>query len=290
VPNVSEGRDRATLERLAASVRAIPGVRLADVHADAVHHRSVYTMLGDAEALRAAVLALCGTAIAAIDLTGHRGAHPRIGAVDVVPFVPLGPTPMAEAVAAARTTGVAIADRYELPVLFYEAAATAPHRRALEAVRRGQFEGLAARLASPEWAPDAGPARPHPSAGAVAVGARPILVAFNVNLATRDLAVGRAVARAVRTSNGGLPAVKAMALALADRGLVQVSMNLTDVDTTPPRAAFDAVVGEAARHAVEVTDSELVGLAPAAAMSPDDARRMRVAGWHPDLVLDRYLD
>jgi glutamate formiminotransferase len=289
VPNVSEGRDRAVLERLAERVRAIPGVRLVDVHADPVHHRSVYTMLGEAEALQAAVLGLCEVAIGAIDLAAHRGAHPRIGVVDVVPFVPIGTAGMTEAVAAAHATGAAIADRHGVPVLFYEAAATAPHRRRLEVVRRGQFEGLAAKFVTPGWSPDAGPARPHPTAGAVAVGARPILVAFNVNLATRDLDVGHAVARAVRTSGGGLAAVKAMALALPDRGLVQISMNLTDIGTTPPVTAFDAVMREAARHGVAVVESELVGLAPAAAISPDDARRMLIAEWHSGKVLETYL-
>jgi glutamate formiminotransferase len=196
---------------------------------------------------------------------------------------------MADAVAAAHAAGAAIADRFGLPVLFYGEAATAPHRRPLEAVRRGQFEGLAERLTTPEWRPDAGPATPHPTAGAVAVGARPILVAFNVNLATRDLAIARAVARAVRESSGGLPAVKAMGLALPERGLVQVSMNLTDVARTPPRSAFAAVAREAGRHGVAVAESELVGLAPAATLTADDARAMRVAGWQPRKVLETYL-
>jgi glutamate formiminotransferase len=289
VPNVSEGRDRAVLDRLAACVRATPGVRLADIHFDAVHHRSVYTMLGPPAALHAAVLALCEAAIGAIDLTRHAGAHPRIGAVDVVPFVPVGGAPMADAVVAARAAGMAIAARFGLPVLFYGEAATASHRRPLEAVRRGQFEGLAARLTTPEWHPDAGPATPHPTAGAVAVGARPILVAFNVNLATRDLAIARTVARAVRESSGGLPAVKAMGLTLPERGLVQVSMNLTDIARTPPRSAFEAVAREAGRHGIAVAESELVGLAPTAALTADDARAMRVAGWHSGKILETYL-
>jgi glutamate formiminotransferase len=235
------------------------------------------------------MLRLTGDAIAHIDLRRHRGAHPRLGAVDVIPFVPLGRTTMAEAIAAAVSAARAIAEAYALPVYLYEQAATAPHRRRLEHVRRGQFEGLADKLRDPAWRPDAGPAVPHPTAGAVAVGARRLLVAYNVNLATDRLDVGQAVARAVRESNGGLPHVKAMALALPDRRLVQVSMNLTDVDVTPMHVVYDAVVREAARFGVTVAESELVGLVPASAVGAAAADRLAIAGWSASRVLDSRL-
>ena len=287
VPNVSEGRDGRLLDRMAARLSGTAGVRLLDVHRDADHHRSVFTLVGEAPALTDAVLGLCDDAVTGIDLRRHHGAHPRIGAVDVVPFVPVGAATMDEAVAAARATGRAIAERFGIPVLLYEDAATAPHRRRLEAVRRGRFEGLAEKLRAPDWQPDFGPAAPHPSFGAVAVGARRLLVAYNINLATDRLEVATAVAAAVRTSSGGLPHVKAMAVALPGRGLVQVSMNLTHVEATPIAVVFDAVTREAARHGV--AESEVVGLVPAAALADVAARALRIAGWSPDKILDARL-
>lgn len=289
VPNVSDGRDGHLLDRMAARLSGTAGVRLLDVHRDADHHRSVFTLVGEAPALTHAILGLCDDAVTGIDLRRHHGAHPRIGAVDVVPFVPVGAATMDEAVAAARATGRAIAERFGIPVLLYEDAATAPHRRRLEAVRRGRFEGLAEKLRAPDWQPDFGPGVPHPSFGAVAVGARRLLVAYNINLATDRLEVATAVAAAVRASSGGLPHVKAMAVALPARGLVQVSMNLTHVEATPIAVVFDAVTREAARHGVAVAESEVVGLVPAAALADVAARTLRMAGWNPDKILDTRL-
>ncbi len=289
VPNVSEGRDAGVIERLAAGLAATPGVRLLDVHQDADHHRSVYTLVGEASALTAAIVGLCETALEAIDLRRHVGAHPRIGAVDVVPFVPIGDATMAQAVAAARATGAALAEQLGVPILLYEEAATAAHRRRLEHVRRGRFEGLADKLRQPDWRPDFGPSAPHPTFGATAVGARRLLVAYNVNLATGRLDIGSAVAAAVRASSGGLPHVKAMALMLAGCGRVQVSMNLTDVDETPMDVVFDAVSREAARHGVAVADSEVVGLVPARALGHADAAALRIANWQPSKVLESHL-
>ena len=198
---------------------------------------------------------------------------------------------MADAVAAARPAATVVADSYGVPVLLYEEAASAPHRRRLEHVRRGQFEGLEARLAEPAWRPDAGPARPHPTAGAIAMGARRLLVAWNINLATDRLEVATAVARTIRESGGGLPAVKAMGLALPDRGLVQVSMNLVDVERTPMHVVYDAVEREARRHGVAIAESELIGLVPAAVVGAAAADRLRIAGWQGSRVLDsRLLD
>lgn len=289
VPNVSEGRDGAAIERMAARIGSTAGVRLLDVHSDAVHHRSVFTMVGEAAALTDAILGLCDEAGRAIDLRRHAGAHPRIGAVDVVPFVPIGAASMADAIAAAQATGAAIAARFAVPVWLYEEAASAPHRRRLEEVRRGRFEGLATRLQQPDWPPDFGPASPHPTMGAVAVGARRLLVAFNINLATGRLDIGAAIARQVRASSGGLPHVKAMALALPARDLVQVSMNLTNIDETPMDVVFEAVARAAATHGVTIAESELVGLVPAAALASIGAAALRIAGWQPSRILETRL-
>lgn len=297
IPNVSEGRRPEVVAALTAALEERPGVRLLDHSSDPDHDRSVFTLAGEADALHDALLGLFETALAAIDLArtshGPPGVHPRMGAVDVVPFVPLAGSAMADAVAAARRLGRAVAERFELPVLLYEEAASAPERRNLAQVRRGGFEGLAEKLALPEWAPDFGPARPHPSAGAVAVGARRFLIAFNAVLATDDLEVARAVARAVRESSGGLPAVKAIGVPLASRGRVQVSMNLVDYRVTSPAAAMAAVERAAAARGVEVEEGELVGLMPEDALLGSiectrDALRLG-ADFGPDRIVERRL-
>jgi glutamate formiminotransferase len=288
VANVSEGRRREVLSACEAAVVSA-GARLLDVHADGAHNRSVFTFAGTPDAIERAAVALFEPALAAIDLRTHTGVHPRIGAVDVVPFVPLDGATMADCVAIARRVGAAVAARYHLPVFLYEDAASTPERTPLEHIRRGQFEGLAEKLTRPEWRPDFGPAVPHPSAGATAVGARRLLVAFNVNLATDRLDVARAVARAVRQSSGGLPFVKALGLSLTDRGIVQVAMNLTNVERTPIDRAFGAVTAEAARHGVHVLESEIIGLVPASALTDEAARAFKVAGWSDQLVLENRL-
>jgi glutamate formiminotransferase / 5-formyltetrahydrofolate cyclo-ligase len=267
VANVSEGRDRRALAAMGDAVRAIAGVRLADVHSDADHHRSVFTMLGAPAVVEAAALALAEAALARIDMREHHGLHPRLGALDVVPFVPLGDTPMRVAVDIAHRVGTALAERHALPVYFYGAAARAPARRELPDVRRGGYEALAGRLTTPAGAPDAGPPRFDARAGAAIVGARTVLVAYNVWLDTPDVAVARAVARAVRERDGGLPAVRALGVALPSRGLVQVSLNLLDHRITPLHTVFDRVVQEAARHGVGIRRGELVGLAPRGAFA-----------------------
>lgn len=314
VPNVSEGRRPAVFDRLVAALTGHPGATLLDASRDPDHNRSVFTLAGDAAGLRAALLALYGVALAEIDLGRHRGVHPRVGAVDVVPFVALGDTPRAAAVAAARDLAREVAARFDLPVYLYEEAASSPHRRLLAGLRRGGPEDLAARLAAslavpaaappapsaapparspaapgapasgsatapPDWLPDFGPPRLHPTAGATAIGARPFLVAANAVLDSGEAAVARAVARAVRESGGGLPGVRALGLLLASRGLVQVSMNLVDVARTPPAVAFAAVAREAARHGARVVERELIGLVPEAALvgEGEEAERLRVA-------------
>ena len=289
VPNVSEGRDAARLARFAAAVRATPGVSLADVHADPDHHRSVFTVLGPPPAVAAAALALADAVVAEVDMRIHRGIHPRIGALDVLPFVPLAGVTMAEAVALAHRTGRALAERYALPVYYYAEAARRPERRTLRELRHGEYEGLPARLASAEGSPDDGPARFDPRAGGLLVGARDVLIAYNVWLASTDLDAARAIARAVRASGGGLPAVQALGLPLASRGRVQVSMNLLDYRVTPIPAAFDRVRDEAAGRGLAIERAELVGLAPRAAFAGRALRSVGLEDIAPRPYLDTWL-
>jgi glutamate formiminotransferase len=289
VPNVSEGRRPEVVEAMAAAVRAVSGVRLLDRSSDGTHNRSVLTMAGEAGPLKDAVLALFRVAIETIDLRSHRGEHPRLGAVDVVPFIPLEGATMAGCVALARETGAEVAARYDLPVFLYEEAATAPGRTNLENIRRGEFEGLAGKMASPEWAPDFGPARPHPTAGATAIGARMPLIAFNINLQTDRLDVAKQIAAAVRHSSGGLRFVKAMGIPLEDRGIVQVSMNLTNFEKTPIFRVFELVKREAARYGVAVLESEIIGLVPAGAIVGAAEYFLQLERFTPNQVLETRL-
>jgi len=291
VPNFSEGTRGAVIERIVAPFRGRAGVRLLDHRADPDHNRLVVSLVGDPEPLADALAESCRAAVASIDLRTHRGAHPRIGAVDVVPFVPLRNFTMEECVELARAFARRFSRETGVPVYFYEEAATRPERRNLEDVRRGQFEGLCRDMGLPGRAPDVGGPAVHPSAGATAVGARRFLVAFNVNLASRDLAVAKAVAKAVRASSGGLPCVKAVGVELADRGMVQVSMNLTDHRRTPVHLALERVRAEARSRGVEVAETELYGMVPAEAMLDAAAHYLRAAGFHPSQVIElRLLD
>jgi len=289
VPNVSEGRDAGRLARFADAVGSVAGVSLADVHADPDHHRSVFTLLGSPAAVVAAALALADAVVAEVDMRAHHGIHPRLGALDVLPFVPLRGMTMAEAVALAHQAGHALAARHALPVYYYAQAARRPERRALRELRHGEYEGLAARLASAEGAPDDGPARFDPRAGAVVVGARDVLVAYNVWLAGDDLDAARAIARAVRASSGGLPAVQALGLPLASRARAQVSMNLLDYRVTPIPAAFDRVREEAARRGLAVERAELVGLVPRAAFAGRPPASVGLEHFAPASYLDTWL-
>src|SRR4029453_16208794 len=210
VPNISEGRRPDVVAAAVAALRATPGLRVLDVQSDQDHNRSVLTLAGDEAALRAGLLALYEVAVARIDLRTHQGEHPRLGALDVVPFIPLEGATMADCVALAREVGQAVAERFGVPVFLYEEAASAPHRRNLEDIRRGEFEGLAKKMAPAQWAPDFGPAAAHASAGASVVGARMPLIAYNVNLGTADLEIAKRIAKGIRHSSGGYPFVKAM--------------------------------------------------------------------------------
>jgi glutamate formiminotransferase len=291
VPNFSEGRRVEVVDAVAAAVTGTPGVQLLDSTSDADHNRSVLTLAGEPDAVAEAMEEAVAVAVQLIDLRGHEGQHPRIGAVDVVPFVPLGDSTMDECVALARRFGARIAARFELPVYLYAAAATRPDRVVLADVRRPQFEGLRERIGDPDREPDFGPARVHPSAGAVAVGARPFLIAYNIELASNDVELAKRIARRVRESSGGLPRVQALGLYLEELACAQVSMNLLDFTITPLWAVWDAVRALAANEGVELQDSELIGLAPLAALisvadhidvpaeAPVEARITAAAEW-----------
>jgi glutamate formiminotransferase len=265
VPNVSEGRRLDTVERLADAIAGVPGVHLLDRTSDASHNRSVFTLAGPAGAVGTALERLVGASIKEIDMDAHSGEHPRIGAVDVIPFVPLGDTTMEETVEIARDFGERLARTYELPVYLYAEAARRSERVKLADVRRGQYEGLKSEISQHGREPDFGPARMHPSAGAVAVGARPFLIAYNINLESPDKELAIRIARRIRESGGGLPKVQANGFFIEELGRAQVSMNLLDFRTTPLWRVWETVRAEAAEDAVELAESELIGLAPLAA-------------------------
>jgi glutamate formiminotransferase len=293
VPNFSEGRRPEVLEEIVQSIHQIDGVTLLDSSRDETHNRSVVTFAGEAQSVVRAATAAVGRALQLIDMEQHTGAHPRIGAVDVIPFVPLGATRLDECVDLARRFGEQIAKLFDLPVYLYGEAALRPERRRLADVRRGQYEGLKAEIAgNHEREPDFGPARMHPRGGAVAVGARKPLIAFNVNLATDDVAVAKRIAHAIRESSGGLPAVQAMGVMLenpGDKRYAQVSMNLVDWE----RTGISRVVREIRRLALEagtdVDHCELIGLAPTAALLEVSADALGLHGFTPDQALELRL-
>ncbi len=267
VPNFSEGRREEVIAAILAAAEAVHGVAVLDVHRDPAHNRSVLTLVGEADAMVEAAFRCAQTAAGLIDMATHRGEHPRMGATDVIPCVPLGDTPMTACVDLAHRLGRRIGDDLEIPVYLYAEAATRPERRRLPDVRRPQFEGLQRLVGSdPVVSPDFGPPRLG-SAGATAVGARPFLIAFNVNLASEDLSIARAIARAIRESSGGMRGVQALGMRTPDPSVVQVSTNLLDLDATPLLALFEAIQREAAARGAKVLGSELVGLIPTAALA-----------------------
>ena len=265
VPNVSEGRRLDAVERLARSIDRVPGVFLLDRTSDASHNRSVFTLAGPAGAVSEALEGLVETAIHEIDMEAHGGEHPRIGAVDVIPFVPLADTTMDEAIELSRAFGRRIADRFGLPVYLYAQAAMRSERVKLADVRRGQYEGLKTEISQRGREPDFGPSRLHPSAGAVAVGARPFLIAYNINLDTPDRELAVRIARRIRESGGGLPKVQGNGFFIEELQRAQVSMNILDFRTTPLWLVWETVRAEAAEDGIELAESELIGLAPLAA-------------------------
>jgi glutamate formiminotransferase len=282
VANFSEGRDAATVRAIEDAIASSAGVLVLRAERDADHNRSVITFAGPPDAVSEGALRGIAVAVERIDLRRHQGVHPRMGAADVVPFVPLEGATLQDCVAIARRTGQEVWKRLGVPVYFYEAAAASPDRRLLENCRRGGFE-------NPKIAPDLGGPALHPSAGACIIGARKILIAFNINLQTDDVSVAREIARKIRASSGGMPFVKALGLPLAARGLAQVSMNLTDFEQTPLHEVFDAVWREAAARGVEIAGSEIIGLVPKKALEDAAAHYLKCENFESGLVLENRL-
>jgi len=289
VPNFSEGRRRDVIEAIVEALD-VEGARVVFAEADPDHHRLDTTVLGDADAVRRSAIAGVAAAVKRIDMFEHRGKHPRMGAADVVPFMPVREVTMDECVALARDVGRELAETLNLPVYLYGEAALVSERRSLADVRKGEFEGLREAVAAGDRLPDFGP-HEIGRAGATAVGARKPLVAFNTYLSGDDEAAAKDIARAVRESSGGLPAVRAIGFSVPERGCVTVSMNLVDFEVTGIREAFDAVANEASARGMEVMDSEIVGLAPEAALPPGDQEHVRLKGFSPEeQILERLVE
>ncbi len=290
VPNFSEGRRKEVVDAIAAAIASVRGVRILDQEMDANHNRCVITFVGDRRAVAEGAFAGARRAVELIDMRVHHGEHPRIGALDVLPFIPIDGVTMDDCVAIARAVGKRIADELGVPVYLYEAAATRSDRKDLPNVRRGEYEGLKVAIETdPDRRPDFGPARMHPTAGATVVGARPILVAFNVNLATKDVAMAKRIAKAIRESSGGLPAVRAKGFELTDRGLVQVSMNLIDYHKTSPLRVFEEIRKLAAAEGVGIAESEVIGLIPMEPLLEAAVAHFRLANFQRGQILETRL-
>jgi len=290
VPNFSEGRRKEVVDAIAQAIASVHGVRVLDQEMDADHNRSVITFVGDRTSVVEAAFRGAKKAVELIDMSRHRGEHPRVGALDVLPFVPIAGVTMDDCVDLARAVGKRIADELQVPVYLYEAAATRPDRRALPDVRRGEYEGLKIEIeTNPDRKPDFGSPRLHPTAGACIVGARPVLIAWNVNLRTTDVGVAKRIAKAIRESDGGLPAVRAKGFDLADRELVQVSMNMVDYRKTSLVQAFEAIRALAAKEGVEIAESEIIGLVPLDALVEAATQYLKLARFHREQILETRL-
>ena len=289
VPNFSEGRDEAVLARILEALRACGEIRVIDGSMDHDHNRSVVTFLGTPDGVARAAHEACRTALDLIDMRDQKGAHPRIGAVDVVPFIPVRDMDMREAVVLARDFGTAFGERNGVPVYFYGEAARKEERRTLAFLRKGGYERLKEKMADPRWMPDAGPAAFNPKSGASAVGARDILIAFNINLGTGDLSVAREIAAAIRQSGGGLKHVQAMGVYLASRGIAQVSMNLTNYRETAIRKVYEAVRERAAARGVEILESELIGCVPREALAEGEAEAFNICAFCEERIIENHF-
>lgn len=289
VPNFSEGRDLDKIEKIVNPFRGKDGVKLLDYKRDEDHNRLVVTVVGEPQSVKNAMLEAMGTAIELIDMTKHRGQHPRMGAIDVVPFIPIKNVSMTEAVELAREVAKEASERFGLPIFMYEKAATDPQRENLANIRKGEFEGMAEKIKLPEWRPDYGPAAIHPTAGATVVGARMPLVAFNVNLNTNSMDIANKIARNVRFLNGGLRYCKAIGIELKDRGIVQISMNMTDYTKTALYRAFELVRIEAARYGVSIVGSEVIGLLPMEALIDTAVYYLGIEDFSMEQILENRL-
>ncbi len=289
VPNFSEGRDRAVIDAIVGEVRDLAEVKVLDVNPDPSHNRTVLTFVAAPALAKEAAFRATAKAAALIDMEKHRGEHPRIGAMDVIPFIPLRGTTMAECVALARSLGEEIAEKLGIPIYLYDEAALISTRRHLHDIRRGGYEGLKTEIGRPERAPDFGPARMHPSAGATIVGARTFLLAYNINLGTSDVAVAKKIANAIREARGGFRYVRAMGVFIAERNMAQVTINMVNIEGTPLHRVFETVRSEAARYGVNVVGSEIVGLAPMQALLDAAAFYLRLEGFDARQVLENNL-
>jgi glutamate formiminotransferase len=291
VPNFSEGRDASKVDAIVSAMREVPGVYLLDRESDSDHNRSVVTLAGEPEAVAEAALRGVGKAAELIDLTKHSGAHPRMGATDVVPFIPIEGVTIEDCVALSRKVGREIWERFRIPVYFYEAAAQRPERANLENIRKGQFEGLLEEVPrNPNRAPDIGEQRLHATAGATVVGARKFLIAYNINLNTSDVAIANRIGKNIRFSNGGLRYVKAMGVDLRGRNLAQVSINLTDFEQTPIHRVFEMVKREAQRYGVSIVGSEIVGLIPKRAIELTADFYLQLENFSPAQVFENRIE
>lgn len=288
VPNISEGRDLKVVEQVVSEIRRVAGVKVQNVSSDPDHNRSVLTYLGEPEAVLKATQAMAKKAVELIDMTKHHGSHPRLGAVDVVPFIPIRGVETKEAVEIARRFGKFVGGQ-GVPVYYYEDAATCPARKSLTDIRKGGYEALPEKLKSPAWAPDEGPAVFNPKSGGLVTGARFPLVAFNVNLRTEDLEIAQKIAKAVRHLNGGYRFVRAIGLALEDQKMVQVSMNLTHYQKTPIPRVFETIRSEAARYGVNVAGTELVGPVPLGALEEVLKHYLQVHDFSMDQIIENAL-
>src|SRR5262245_22832332 len=290
VPNFSEGRRREVCDEIVAAVRAVPGARFLSMELDPDHNRSVLTFVGGPDAVADGALAAARVAVARIDLTRHEGRHPRMGAVDVIPFIPIRDVTMEDAVRVARELGARIGSELRVPVFLYEASATRPDRRNLAEIRKPQFEGLRDLIGrDPDRVPDFGPNAIHPTAGCVAVGARPPLIAYNIDLDSADEKLAKRIAKKIRERDGGLPGIKALGLLIADRACAQVSINVCDFTRTSLETVYAAVEREASTTGVKIRSSAIVGLAPQAALPPGPVERLKLAGFRPEQVIENRL-
>ncbi len=289
VPNFSEGRNQQNIEKIVGSFRGQKGVKLLDYQTDEDHNRMVVTVVGEPQALKTAVIKAMGSAIEVIDMNTHQGQHPRMGAIDVVPFIPIKNVSMKEAISFSKEVAQEGAKKFELPVFLYERSASRLERENLANIRKGQFEGMADKIKQPEWKPDFGPVMLHPTAGATAIGARMPLVAYNVNLDSDNIDIANDIARKVRHISGGLKYCKGIGIELKDRGVVQVSMNLTDYTQTALYRAFELIKVEARRYGVNVIGSEIVGLVPMEALMDTAAFYLGLEGFSMEQVLEARI-
>jgi len=289
VPNFSEGRRKDVIERIIDAVRGVEGVKVLDYSSDASHNRTVLTFVGEPMAVKEAAFRAAEKAAELIDMEQHQGEHPRIGATDVIPLIPISGVSMEECVELARDLGRDIGEKLGIPVYLYEEAATLPERKNLAHVRRGEYEGLKEAIKTPERQPDFGPAQMHPRAGAVAVGARPPLVAYNINLDTDKVEIAKAIARTIRGSSGGYPSIKALGVLIEETGKAQVTINVCNYKEVSLARVFETVKIEAERYGVNITGSEIVGLVPMEALLDAAAFYLRLEGFQLDQVLEKRL-